>query len=197
MTSEKTYRIKGDEIFVSEANVIKAIKQLYYDYLEDVRSGKFPETQNIPQAELDTWYRDPERELDFYLYTQGGHITELGFYNVTITIPDTISDLKHLKRLDLENCAIKKFPPSFSKLESLRNINLSNNSLKALPKQVFSLKNLEYISINHNKLTDLSPIIENFDHLIQLSAEHNLIKVIPKSIIRLKNLLTLIKNHCN
>ena len=135
-----------------------------------------------------------------------------GLY-VLKSLPEFISVLKHLKKLDLKINRISTLPPSMGDIHSLKYLDLSNNVIKRLPQSIGYLnfleflylrynnltsipnsmgllKNLRILDLRHNKLTSLPDTIGNLALLEILDLHGNQINELPKT---LKNLSSLIK----
>lgn len=74
-------------------------------------------------------------------------------------IPEDISKLKKLTRLNLSNNDISEINDSFGQLQNLRHLNLSNNKIKFLPPQVANLPKLEDLLLEGNPFDLLPPEI--------------------------------------
>ena len=126
--------------------------------------------------------------------------------------------MKHLKRLDLSNNGLKKFPAKLCDLD-LSILNLTNNELdendfpleaekyqnmielvldknsfKHLPKVIGKLKNLERLSLQHNSLVDLK-YIHQLKKLKFLILDSNNLTQLEEKMIRLQNLEILHLRH--
>jgi internalin A len=74
-------------------------------------------------------------------------------------IPEDISKLRKLTRLNLSNNNISEINDSLGQLHSLRHLNLSNNQIKFLPPQVANLPRLEDLLLEGNPFDLLPPEI--------------------------------------
>lgn len=70
-------------------------------------------------------------------------------------LPENISQLKELERLDLADNKIKHLPNNIGELLYLEELYLQNNQLNSLPDTIQKLKNLRILSLKNNNLTSL------------------------------------------
>jgi hypothetical protein len=68
-------------------------------------------------------------------------------------LPESISQLKHLKTLVLSDNFFTSFPEEILKLEALESITIGGNPIEDIPKELLSLPNLKEININPNKFS--------------------------------------------
>ena len=138
--------------------------------------------------------------------------TELDLSDLKLTeIPESITDLKNLNKLDFHNNLIKDIPEYIIKLKTLkelyvyenrlteipeyvvelkkiRKLSFGNNKLCVIPEAISKLNNLKELYLYNNKLTDISKYITKLKNLNKLNIANNLLKEIPDSITDLKNL---------
>lgn len=88
-------------------------------------------------------------------------------------LPDVISELVELKKLDLWRNKIKSLPLSMSNLENLVELNLSENDLVFIPEYLPFIKNLEKINLYNNHLTSLPKNFSELYNLANLDLSHN------------------------
>ncbi|KAL7153170.1 hypothetical protein ABFS83_04G147700 [Erythranthe nasuta] len=86
-------------------------------------------------------------------------------------LPDSLSNLKRLKALILENCASLVHVPYLGKMKELTQLDLSHTSIKEVPRGMEKLVNLKFLSMKnaYNKLeiipTGLLPNLEKLQCL--------------------------------
>jgi internalin A len=78
---------------------------------------------------------------------------------------------------------ITSIPDRISNLKKLAKLNLADNNVQEISESLSQLPNLEYLNLNRNKLTDFSPKIANMSKLKQLKLEGNPFEMIPPEII--------------
>lgn len=91
-------------------------------------------------------------------------------------IPDSISNIVHLRRLNLSNNHISELPSSFCDLSNLHALDLSNNNIVNLPKNFANLT-LQSLKISKNRLIDFPSL--SFKKLFSLNIDNNWIKYLP------------------
>ena len=64
----------------------------------------------------------------------------------------TLSKLRSLKSLHLENDNLRALPLNIKRLGHLETLYLNNNHFKRVPIQIKGLKNLKYLEFEHNDL---------------------------------------------
>ncbi|TQD86965.1 hypothetical protein C1H46_027479 [Malus baccata] len=116
----------------------------------------------------------------------------LATFDSKFTIVDStlMSQLKHLRTLNLSDNSIKKLPEEIGELVHLRFIDLSRNPLKKLPNGVCNLYNLQTLRLfGCRKLEGLPQSmgkLTNLKHLYLWGCDQ--LKYLPKGIGRLTNL---------
>ena len=70
-------------------------------------------------------------------------------------IPDTIGNLKNLKRIDIYESPITMLPDSICNLLNLTHISIERTNVISLPDDIGNLTSLEYLNISYTKITEL------------------------------------------
>jgi len=78
---------------------------------------------------------------------------------------------------------LKVIPESISKLRNLIKLNLSDNQITSIPEEIIKLRSLKYLDVSKNKLTHLSEKIANMPSLQILNLEENPFDFLPPEII--------------
>lgn len=78
---------------------------------------------------------------------------------------------------------IKIIPDEISKLKKLKRLNLSNNQLESVSEKLTHLKKLTYLNLCHNNLKDISEKIANMPSLKALSLDDNPFDLLPPEIV--------------
>lgn len=100
-------------------------------------------------------------------------------------LPECISTLKHLERLDLQGNHLQELPSGICELVSLSDLVLADNALERLPESIGSLGSLKVLRLERNKLTSLPASIGKLSSLRWLEAQGNRLQALPDSICQL------------
>ena len=117
----------------------------------------------------------------------------------TETLPKEISELTHLKILDLRNNCLKKLPSEIGELRNLEILDLRSNKLEELPYEISFLNKLEELNLQNNRITELPVEIINLSSLKRINLEGNPItkppiEVVAQGIGAIKNYFNSIVN---
>lgn len=78
---------------------------------------------------------------------------------------------------------ISSVPDAISNLKNLKRLNLSNNKLKSISEKISNLNKLAYLNLTNNNLTDISEKIANMPSLKELYLEGNPFDMLPPEIV--------------
>ncbi len=93
--------------------------------------------------------------------------------------------------LDLCNLGLEELPESICEIRQLKKLYLWDNELKELPESIGELPQLTEINLSRNKMSRVPECIKNLTRLNSLYLTRNNIKNLPEYIGLLKNLKTL------
>ena len=112
------------------------------------------------------------------------------------TLPESVGQLKALKRLFLSNNQLTTLPESVGQLKALRELYLSKNQLTTLPESLGQLTALRVLNLDYNQLTVLPESLGQLTSLLQLDLFNNQLIALPRSLWQLRVLesLDLIEN---
>lgn len=113
-----------------------------------------------------------------------------------IEIPKNIGNLKNLKVLSVGS-RINMLPDSISKLKKLEYIYLNNNPLDRIPDYVFNLKNLKELNIENTKLEKIPDSIYKLENLEVINLKRNNLNEIPEVLLTLKKLRSIFVDQKN
>lgn len=90
-------------------------------------------------------------------------------------VPESVSCLLNLHRLDLSFNLITTLPEEIGELQSLESINCANNKISSFPQSWSYLFSLLELNLSHNELSDPVPfwIQEMPDRCVDLILDHN------------------------
>ncbi|XP_077019083.1 leucine-rich repeat and death domain-containing protein 1 isoform X4 [Tamandua tetradactyla] len=106
-------------------------------------------------------------------------------------LPEELSNMTHLKELDISNNAIRALPRNIGELRSLVSLNASNNQISYLPTSFLSLNDLQQINLSENNLTALPSGIYNLFSLKEINFDNNPLLRPPMEICKGKQLYTI------
>jgi Leucine-rich repeat (LRR) protein len=134
-------------------------------------------------------------EISYDLYD--GLVTSLDLSGISTNVfgwkilrklPEFITALKYIKKLDLKINRIAKLPKKIGDLEDLTYLDLSNNNLRSLPESFGFLKSLKFLNLKYNKIIEIPNTIGRLKKLKYLDLRHNNIKSLPPEITNLNSL---------
>lgn len=97
----------------------------------------------------------------------------------SVRLPQSISLLTHLEKLDISENNLTTIPSSLNNLDSLKYLNLSHNNLKSVPEVIFSMNNLKYLDLSYNQIKTIPPSIKALKNLTTLRIKGNIIQSVP------------------
>lgn len=200
--SQELISYEGKQLNTFEYNVIKDLNTLIGISLEPIFSIKW-------------------NSIGFVV-NENNEIIELSLCNLNIrSLPDSISNLRHLKSLNLRKNVFESIPEVLSSVTSLEKLfieqnqvkELSNiyllpnlielyiyqNSIELLPDGLMQLKNLRYLNFNSNLISNIPENISLLKNLEVLDLYNNKISTVPVSVKKLAKLKQLFvgKNNLN
>ncbi|XP_014261808.1 leucine-rich repeat and death domain-containing protein 1-like isoform X2 [Cimex lectularius] len=137
------------------------------NYNKSSKTNSFPE---IPKGALP-------------LYLEELIMKDVGLY----TVP-CVSDLKHLRVLNLSHNLLSYISDTFPSISKLEKLVLSRCSLYFLPKNFGSLKSLVYLDLSHNDISSLPESIDECVNLEHLDLYNNSFYSHPKQLNKLISL---------
>jgi internalin A len=159
--------------------------------------------------ESDDAYQEAEKRI---CQNREDRASKLDLSGLGLTvIPDSISQLSHLRlldasqnkiseistkiikltdlyTLDLSRNLITIIPPYIESLKELHHLNVSENKIEKIPIEIGRIVNLNTLNISGNKISEISFDFFNLFHLKAFSADRNQMVKIPNGIGRLKKL---------
>jgi Leucine-rich repeat (LRR) protein len=111
------------------------------------------------------------------------------------TLPESLFELRTLKKLYLSYCKLTTLSPRIGELTALTELQITHNLLQSLPPEIRELKALTELQISHNLLQTLPPEIGHLGSLKTLQADHNRLRILPAAIGSLTTLTELELRH--
>ena len=106
--------------------------------------------------------------------TQLKKLIELNIsFNKLTTIPDAISEMVELERLNLRCNQLTVLSPAIKQLRKLKWLDISHNKLSAIPDAIGEIVGLEELDLSYNQLTVLGPAIKQLKKLQLLFVNGN------------------------
>ncbi|XP_072983236.1 plant intracellular Ras-group-related LRR protein 8 isoform X1 [Typha latifolia] len=104
---------------------------------------------------------------------------------------ESLSSLKSLTVLSLNQNQLTAFPSTLGTLTSLCQLHIANNKLTSLPEEIGLLKQLQILNASNNRITSLPSSIGNCQSLIEIDLSSNLLAELPETFGNLHNLKAL------
>ena len=104
---------------------------------------------------------------------------QIFFWRSTPVTP-TITNLKELRILILDNNRLKSLPENIGDLTNLEILRANENQLEHIPESIGNLKSLKTLSLYNNKLSSLPDSMANLSNLKDLSVGENKLIEIPE-----------------
>lgn len=116
--------------------------------------------------------------------------------NKIVAVPSELFELfAQVKVLDLRKNAIEELPPSISAMRALEDLLLDQNRLREIPKELCKLPCLKTLSLSQNMLRNLPAEIGEMALLSNLSIGDNQIEELPTGLGNCKALTVLYMHH--
>lgn len=106
----------------------------------------------------------------------------------SLSIPNSISQLKNLQQLRLTNHKVKNIPTGIKELGKLKILDVGGNALTKLPSEIGALNELEYLDVSMNKIREFPQTISQLIKLKRLRFEQNIVSNLPAELGNLKSL---------
>ena len=119
----------------------------------------------------------------------GYSVKQLSLSNMNLTqeLPNSIGNLKHLKRLSLVGNLFTDLPPSLSNLVNLESLSIDGN-LNNLPDYIFGFSKLKGFAISNGNIHEVPEQITQLTQLSSFHTVHNEIEIIPSYLISMKQI---------
>jgi len=98
-------------------------------------------------------------------------------------IPNGLFDgFDNLEVLVLDNNNLTEIPESITNIRTLKKLYLSGNRIKSIPHHIKNLENLEFLGLGSNEIQYIAPEIGNLVNLEHLYLQENRIESLPREI---------------
>lgn len=192
---------------VSITTSVRMASSFQSDYVRDSESGSSESSEgedemwverdnrlNLSHTELDT--DSLEINLTNLIIEEDSSLSHLKIQHLLVannrlsSVPDVVSRLKNITRLDFSNNSISLVCDAITQMASLTHLYLRNNQItdNDLPKDMIGLKSLRTLNLSGNRLTCLPPQVLDIVSLRNLFLGANQIKQVDSGIKRLKRL---------
>ena len=120
----------------------------------------------------------PLSETRFAVLDGQGHIVSLNLNGAesisgTFAVPDELTELVHLKYIQMGTMGISSLPENFDRLTSLEYLDLSSNRLESFPEPLTRMPNLRHLFLLQNRITSVPDAVEGMSGLKTLSLYRN------------------------
>jgi len=156
-----------------ENYILELTSYQFYTKLKDSKFGEFWLTIKNKHIE----------SLSFNYFNWNYVKRNPGLFNSISNLHDPVVYLNLLGKIYSTDTKNLKIPESISLLTKLRKLNLSKNYIIELPKSVFLLSNLEYLDLSYNMLDEIPEEITNLKSLTSLRIQNNQVSKIPNAVI--------------
>jgi len=183
----KNYYLNSDEY--------KALEDLEFLILDRINRSSFTKfAYDLQKLKKKGFPVTPDiNETSFGINIQNGKVIEIGLFNCGLTtLPDSFSNLKHLKKLILRCNPLNSIPDVITKLYSLEILDLSLTNLNEIKNTIANLGNLTELYLENNWLKSLPEPFGNLKSLRILNLENNPMDRLPESFGNLKLLIRLL-----
>jgi C-terminal of Roc, COR, domain/Ras of Complex, Roc, domain of DAPkinase/Leucine rich repeat len=127
--------------------------------------------------ESDDAYQEAEKRI---CQNREDRASELDLSGLGLTaIPCSISQLSHLRELDVSQNKILEISAEIIELADLFKLDLSRNLITVISPDIESLKELKHFNIGENRIERIPVKLGNLDNLIELNISGNKISEIP------------------
>ncbi|KAH6801137.1 hypothetical protein C2S52_001601 [Perilla frutescens var. hirtella] len=123
---------------------------LMYNNIRIIEDGASPNCPNLSTLLLQT---NPLEVIPDSFFSRMQGLCTLDLCRTKIVfLPNSLSELKSLKSLLLENCSMLEYVPYLGRLKALRELNLDGTAIKEIPQGVEELLNLKFLSVDARRL---------------------------------------------
>ena len=174
ISNEAKFILDLEALFAqNEENYVLELKSYqFYKKLRDLKLGEFWLTIKNKHIE----------SLSFNYFNWRYVKRNPDMFDSISNLQDPIIYLNLLSKIHSTYRINFKIPESISLLTKLRKLNLSKNNIIELPKSMFLLTNLKYLDLSYNMLDEIPEDITNLKSLTTLRLQNNQISKIPKTI---------------
>jgi internalin A len=108
-----------------------------------------------------------------------------------LLVPETLKNLRKLQELALVGWGLRSVPEWISDLSELKKLNLSSNQITTIPTSILRLQKLDTLWLHQNLFETFPELVTQLSNLQALSISNNRIASVPSTIGALKNLTLL------
>lgn len=114
-------------------------------------------------------------------------LRKLEIYAPISNLPDKLSYVS-LTHLTVQSPCLTQFPKTITELSHLRRLNLSHNKITLIPHEISNLKKLEVLDLSFNTLSELPESMNNLKELEHLNLSSNQFRQFPLQLSHLQKL---------
>lgn len=100
-------------------------------------------------------------------------------------MPDFLTQMTYLSRLEILNGNLATLPKNFSQLQNLEAISLETNAFEKFPEELFKLTKLKYVNLAFNQIAQIGSDIACLTSLKELDLQGNRIYELPEALLNL------------
>jgi len=160
--------------------------QPFQELTGETREYDVPRSEYLILQEIEELFKLKMRQFDdcphsYGYQTENGHVVGISLGRMRITsLPENISNLLHLKCLNLQNNDITRLPDSLKKLEKLETLTIYNNPLEEIPEYIGTFKNLKWLKLKADMIGKLPEQISKLEKIEELFFVGSLPDPIPE-----------------
>lgn len=154
-------------ILLLALNLSTSLAQHSLEGIEDVyQFTSLEEALAKPDSVFRLKLRTKLTELPAELFSSFPNLVELNLSrNQLKALPNSIGQLKNVKRLIVDRNKLASIPKEIGQMESLQELILNRNELTEIPKEISGLKNLYLLDLWSNNISDLPQSMKDMPNL--------------------------------
>ncbi len=160
---------------------------------DDPTMPSSPDSKNPPPNKAASWSTEEDDKLrqaeERIEAAADMGATSLSLHGLNLTeLPESLSELTQLTRLDVSGNLLEALPESLGQLKKLERLFAYQNRLRVLPDWLADLGQLRVLQFWANQLRELPKMLGEIRGLKVFNVQHNRLTALPESLSQLKRL---------